>query len=162
LISKRDHESPSPRSLNNKTRYLCKIPGCYPNSKQSYKPGSVPSFPKVVIICLGPRLPGASSNLPGGEAGSFNASLFGLAPGGVYLAGQSPDRRCALTAPLHPYPAPLGGFHFCGTIPWGHPHWVLPSTLPCGARTFLTHRLSNLVRAITQTACLSLFNSLMA
>lgn len=114
----------------------------FSNSKQSYKPGSVPSFPKVVIICLGSRLPGISSNLPGGETGRFYASLFGLAPGGVYLAAQSPERRCALTAPLHPYPALLGGFHFCGTIPWGYPLWVLPSTLPCGARTFLTYRLS--------------------
>ncbi|MEE3261360.1 MAG: hypothetical protein VX290_00845, partial [Candidatus Latescibacterota bacterium] len=23
---------------------------------------------------------------------------------------------------------------------WGHPPWALPSTLPCGARTFLTDR----------------------
>jgi hypothetical protein len=28
-------------------------------------------------------------------------------------------------------------FAFCGTDPWGFPPWALPSTLPCGARTFL-------------------------
>jgi len=33
-----------------------------------------------------------------------NALLFGLAPGGVYLADVSPRLRCALTAPFHPYP----------------------------------------------------------
>ena len=40
---------------------------------------------------------------PEGSAGSFIPSLFGLAPGGVYLADRSPGRWCALTAPLHPY-----------------------------------------------------------
>ncbi len=115
----------------------------FDRSKQPCKPGSVPSFPKVMIIYLGPRLPEVSSNLPGGEAGHLNASLFGLAPGGVYLAGQSPDRRCALTAPFHPYPAYAARrFTFLWHYPWGHPHWALPSTLPYGARTFLTYRLS--------------------
>ena len=28
-------------------------------------------------------------------------------------------------------------FAFCGTDPAGHPGWALPTTLPCGARTFL-------------------------
>ena len=30
-----------------------------------------------------------------------------------------------------------GGLLFCGPLPSGHPAWVLPSTVPCGARTFL-------------------------
>ncbi len=30
-------------------------------------------------------------------------ALFGLAPSGVYTACLSPDTRCALTAPFHPY-----------------------------------------------------------
>ncbi len=124
-----------------KTRHLFRYLVIF-YGKQPYKPGSVPSLSKVVTIYLGPQLPEASSNQPGGEAGNFHASLFGLAPDGVYLAGQSPDRRCALTAPLHPYPAMPGGFHFCGTFPWGYPHWALPSILPYGARTFLTNRLS--------------------
>ena len=33
--------------------------------------------------------------------------LFGLAPSGVYLAGWSPSRWCALTTPFHPYPSDL-------------------------------------------------------
>jgi len=88
-----------------------------------FGPGGTPGFGgknaeymRAMIISLGPQLPEASSNLPGGGAGHPIASLFGLAPGGVYLAGQSPDRWCALTAPFHPCSAYLrGGLHFCGT-----------------------------------------------
>ena len=41
-----------------------------------------------MIIPLGPRLPGASSNLPGSfRRATLNAPLFGLAPGGVFRAG---------------------------------------------------------------------------
>ena len=29
------------------------------------------------------------------------------------------------------------GLLFCGPLPSGHPAWVLPSTVPYGARTFL-------------------------
>ena len=65
---------------------------------------------KVMIIYLGRLLPDASSNLPGDETGRSIVPLFGLAPGGVYLADQSPDRWCALTAPFHPYPALAGRF----------------------------------------------------
>src|SRR5438105_11050191 len=41
--------------------------------------------------------------LPEGSASSLIALLFGLAPGGVCLAGRSPGRRWALTPPFHPY-----------------------------------------------------------
>ena len=56
------------------------------------------------IIHLGQLSPAASCDLPGFSADHANESLFGLAPGGVYLAGacyQTP--RCALTAPFHLY-----------------------------------------------------------
>ena len=36
-------------------------------------------------------------------AGHLQTVLLGLASGGVYLAAASPRRRCALTAPFHPY-----------------------------------------------------------
>jgi len=36
--------------------------------------------------------------------------LFGLAPGGVWPAGVSPRRWCALTAPFHPCPARAGRY----------------------------------------------------
>ena len=74
--------------------------------------------------------------------------LFGLAPGGVWPAGMSPHPParvrtrywCALTAPLHPWPPEAAGMFLCH-FPSGRPAWVLPSALPCGARTFL-RRLS--------------------
>ena len=65
-----------------------------------------------------------------------DALLFGLAPGGVYLAGRSPGRRWALTPPFHPCrlaPAVSFLWHF----PSGRPDWALPSALLSGARTFL-------------------------
>ena len=97
------------------------------------------SFNGVAAIYLGCQLPGPSSDsYPRDSAGNVISLLFSLAPGGVYLAGQSPGLWYALTVPLHPYrkktsPGGLFLWHF----PWGCPHWVLPSTLPYGARTFL-------------------------
>ena len=54
-----------------------------------------------------------------------------------------PGRWCALTAPLHPYLCGTPGgvspsaVYFLWHFPAGRPDWVLPSTLPCGVRTFL-------------------------
>jgi len=105
-----------------------------------------------MAIPLGRRLPDVSSNLPEGLGRAIlislkeNALLFGLAPGGVCLApgvttwtGELLPHRFTLTR------IPWKAFLFHGTagglfsvaLSWGHPHWVLPSTLPCGARTFL-------------------------
>lgn len=50
-----------------------------------------------MIIHLGCRLPGTSSDLPGGLCGPHSStSLFGLAPGGVYLASPVTRRTGAL------------------------------------------------------------------
>jgi hypothetical protein len=72
---------------------------------------------------------------------SRRTSLLPLAPRGVFLAGLSPDRRCALTAPFHPYPpSPYGlrrAVSFLWHCPSGHPASPLTSTLPSGVRTFL-------------------------
>src|SRR5438445_9542880 len=58
----------------------------------------------MATICLRRRLPGASSDrYPRARRATVNALLFGLAPGGVCLAGRSPGRRWALTPPFHPY-----------------------------------------------------------
>ena len=62
------------------------------------------------------------------------ASIY-LAPGGVYMTGQSPGRRCALTTPFHPYRL-LGGISLLH-LPWSRLHQPLTGTLPYGARTFL-------------------------
>jgi hypothetical protein len=56
-----------------------------------------------------------------------------------------PRRWCALTAPFHPYlcgyapegEMPPSAVCFLWHFPAGRPDWVLPSTLPCGVRTFL-------------------------
>lgn len=70
----------------------------------------------------------------------FRWPLLDLAPGGVYLAARVASgaggllhRRFTLTGcPLRP-PAVCFLWH----CPAGHPGWALPTTLPCGARTFL-------------------------
>ena len=61
---------------------------------------------------------------------------------GFTLPVLSPDLRCALTAPFHPYiTAPKGGmrFVFCGTFPRVAPAGRYPASWSCEARTFL-HR----------------------
>jgi len=103
--------------------------------ERAYKPGSVQA-----AIYLGRQLPAASCDPPEGSAGSFMPLLFGLAPGGVCLANQSPGCRWSLTPPFHPYR--WHGGMFLWHFPWGRPRWALPSTLPGGARTFLRHSLS--------------------
>src|SRR5437879_5497419 len=102
----------------------------------------------MATICLRRRLPGASSDrYPRARRATVNALLFGLAPGGVCLAGRSPGRRWALTPPFHPYLAArlrrftLPGGFFLWHFPSGRPDWVLPSALLCGARTFLQRYL---------------------
>jgi len=113
----------------------------------------------VVVIHLGRRSPSASSDQPEGRAGHSISLLFGLAPGGVCQASQSPGCWCALTAPFHRCRTaeyrdrpPASLWHF----PWGHPHWVLPSTSPYGVPTFLAgHRparppgLVSLIQSLT-------------
>ncbi len=79
-----------------------------------------------------------SSGLPESNAGHIMGFLFGLAPGGVYLAAKCYHSRGALLP--HPFtlteskdPAVYSLLHF----PWAHAPQGLPGTLPYGARTFL-------------------------
>ena len=60
----------------------------------------------VAIIHLGPPSPAASSDLPESAAGHGIALLFGLAPGGVYLAAAC----CHLRGALLPHHFTLTGF----------------------------------------------------
>src|SRR5436190_19851039 len=88
----------------------------------------------MVTICLRRRLPGASSDrYPRTGRAAVDVLLFGLAPGGVYLAGRSPGRRWALTPPFHPYlTAPLPPLRAQGAR-WGDKRD--PAVIFCG--TFL-------------------------
>ena len=71
------------------------------------KPDSVrPSKRECATISLDAASLRRSSSQPGSPSGAGGPSpLFGLAPGGVCPAGLLPARRCALTAPFHPYRA---------------------------------------------------------
>ena len=51
-----------------------------------------------------------------GNAVRATVLLHGLAPGGVCQVGLSPARRCALTAPFHPYPDESRRYVFCCTF----------------------------------------------
>jgi hypothetical protein len=69
------------------------------------------------------------------------ASLFGLAPDGVYPAAECCHPRGALL-PHHftltpPHPKTKGAVYFLWHFPWAHAPQVLPGILPAGARTFL-------------------------
>ena len=66
-----------------------------------------------------------------------------LAPDGVYMTDESPGRRCALTAPFHPY-LNEEAVYLCCTFPEVAFGGRYPLSLPCGARTFLIGRLSPL------------------
>jgi len=71
-----------------------------PPGQQARKPDSVLcghlSGKRVTALLVRP------TRGPGEQPGY--TLLFGLAPGGVYLADALPRLRCALTAPFHPYP----------------------------------------------------------
>jgi hypothetical protein len=77
------------------------------------KPGSVGrgQAPRVTAIPLGRRLPGVSSNLPGqldpdidpGTSRLPRRPYSVLLPVGFTVPFPSPETRCALTAPFHPY-----------------------------------------------------------
>ena len=73
---------------------------------------------------------------------ALNALLFGLAPGGVCRAsdvttgaGELLPHRFTLTVGNSQFPKAVC---FLWHFPSRHRDWALPSTLPCGARTFLS------------------------
>ncbi len=75
------------------------------------KPGSVSGRPRVAgarmaTIHLGPPLPTASCDQPGRRpgGGAMCRPYSILLPVGFAMPAPLPGRRCALTAPFHPYP----------------------------------------------------------
>ncbi len=115
-------------------------------------PGSVgraPYGPRPAVIYLGLALPTASSGPPAGSGGQPSNACAVPGPHGpgtfrpcsgwgLPSRPGHPGRWCALTAPFHPYRHPrTPAVCFLWHCPAGHPGWVLPTTPPCGARTFL-------------------------
>jgi len=112
---------------------------------------TVPEYPvsrvlsdrSVATISLGRALPRASSDLPGTMARRATSSspIWSFSGWGLPSRRGHPLRWCALTAPFHPYRG-LSPEAVCFLLhfPWDRSRWALPSTLPCGARTFLEPR----------------------
>jgi hypothetical protein len=77
--------------------------------------------------------------------------LFGLAPGGVYRAAAVAGNAVRSYRTFSPLPRPnathRGGLILCGTVPRLAPAGRYPAPYVHGARTFLPHRLSALMRA---------------
>jgi hypothetical protein len=104
---------------------------------------------RPATIHLGLSLPAGSCGLPAGIGRAALERLrrnrkarfpYGLAPGGVYLATQVTlsaggllHHRFTLTSSAGAEEAVCFLWH----CPAGHPGSALPTTLPCGARTFL-------------------------
>jgi hypothetical protein len=128
--------------------------------EQACKPGSVPGTPhpmrnhQAAAIYLERPLPDASSSLPGDSAGRLISPYVALHRAGFAQVAGCPAPRALLPhdctlAGLAPSPCPLPltgeremrRYQACGMFLWhfpsGRPDWVLPSALPCGARTFL-------------------------
>ena len=123
-------------------------------------------------IPLGHALLRGSSDLPGGaNAPSRHAPTKDCSPAelppylvllrvGFAMPAALLRRRCALTAPFHPYPAVVvttaGRYIFCGTFrrtdlsPFSR---TLSGTLLCGVRTFLSLRPKTL-EATARSGCL--------
>jgi len=108
------------------------------NYQPACKPGSVWRFPSATAIHLGRPLLSASSDQPGRRVWKRTwRHAFKRAPGRPYLVllpvgfalpRPSPDARCALTAPFHPYledEAVCFLWHF----PWGRPRRPLAATV---------------------------------
>ncbi len=65
-------------------------------------------------------------------------SLFGFAPGGVYLAGLVTKSAVRSYRTFSPLPGQARRFVFCGTFPGVAPAGHYPAPCIHGARTFLT------------------------
>ena len=103
---------------------------------------SPPPRRRVTPIHLGPELLQGSSDLPGESASSVIFPLFGLAPGGVYLA--DPVTRTSGELLPHRFTLTDAGSlrrrrsALCCTCRRIAPPGSYPAPLLCGARTFLT------------------------
>jgi hypothetical protein len=108
-----------------------------------------------MTISLGRRFPGASSSLPGSRHGSGRSAgretprgapqpmlpYLALLQVGFTEPGRSPDLLVSSYLTVSPLPRGLlrhgGLFSVALSLPGDAGRWVLPTTLPCGVRTFL-------------------------
>ena len=105
------------------------------------KPGSVPA-PEAhgTAIPLGLPLPTASCGLPGSSGGPpSSAPCLTLLRVGFAEPPGSPRALVVSYTTVSPLPAAARERRSASLwhCPAGHPGWALPTTLPCGARTFL-------------------------
>src|SRR5690606_1112019 len=89
------------------------------------------------VISLGDTLPCRSSGLPGDSAGRVIVPCLALLRARFAVRVASPRPRWSLTPPFHPYPGRAGAVCFLWHCLADCSGWVLPTALPCGARTFL-------------------------
>ena len=109
-----------------------------------YRPDSVPLG--VASIHLGRALPRGSSSQPGDLTHSRWAAGTGnprppysaLLRMGFTVPPPFPEGRCALTAPFHPYPRPIGGGLLSAALSLALPRPGVTRHAAChGVRTFL-------------------------
>jgi len=122
------------------------LPPRLPQNRQKGWSGPISRVLSRASIYLGHWLPSASSGQPGTLRRRANAGPFReLAPYLALLRAGFGQPACLHTAgALLPHHFTLahrevGGMFLCH-FPSGRPAWVLPSALPCGARTFLTRQ----------------------
>src|SRR5882672_7596120 len=112
------------------------------------KDAGVPHKPSSVGFLRGDHFSGTSvagrlkqPTRESSEAGHLSSPIWSFSEWGLPSRRRHRPRWCALTAPFHPCrvlsPAAV---YFLWHFPWDRSRWGLPSTLPCGARTFLRPR----------------------
>jgi len=70
-----------------------------------------------------------------------------LLPVGFTEPRQSPAALVVSYTALSPLPRSLEAVYFLWHCPAGRPGWVLPTTVPCGVRTFLDAHMPKHMRA---------------
>ena len=103
------------------------------------KPDSVPTLRSVATIYLGPPLPVGLVRPTRDITGGQPCLCLALLPVGFAEPLRSLAALVVSYTTVSPLPVPEGHrrFALCCTNPSGFPAWELPSTVPCGVRTFL-------------------------
>src|SRR5690606_20920559 len=108
-------------------------PGSVPRPRHRGRGGGHPSRTHVAVRLERPtrRHRASSPRAP---------AVWSCSGWGLPSRAGHPTRWWSLTPPFHPYrrgPGTAAAVCFLWHFPAGHPGWALPTTLLCGARTFL-------------------------